>query len=92
MARLVGSKTRFYFNQEQSILYAKGSDASTVYRVGFVQWKFLDGWRIFKIFQCKIKFGCKKLLQTFPVSENFPCQIFPVQMFAVDENFPMYGM
>ena len=41
-------------------------------------------------FQCEIKFKCKKFLQTLPVSKNFPCQIFSVQMLAVSENFPIY--
>ena len=39
-----------------------------------------------KFSQCKIKFGCKKFSQTLPVSKNFPRQIFPVRMLAVEEN------
>ena len=62
-----------------------------VYRVIFIRWKFSDGWRICENFQCEIKFGCKKFLQTLPVSENFPRRIFPVQMLAVDGNYPIQG-
>ena len=66
----------------------------TVYRVIFVHWKFLDGWRIRENFQCEIKFGCtcKKFLLTLPVSENFPCRIFPARILVVDEHYLIYSM
>ena len=63
-------------------------NAITIYWGNFTWWKFSNGWRVCKSFQCKIKFGCKKLSQTLPVSKKFPCWIFSVQMLAVGENYP----
>ena len=62
------------------------STYNTVYWVIFALWNFLDGWRISNV---KLDSAVsKRFLQALPVSENLPCQIFPVQMLTVDQKLP----